>query len=237
MKLTWFGHSAFRVEFGECARPDRPVPDRQSVLQGRSEGGGGGRDACARHARPQRPLRRRGRRSARRTARCSSARPRSCDCGWRARGWRRSIRAITAARSIAAASPSRSSTRCIPPSWTSRTARSIYLGNPLGLVVKAPGEPTLYHMGDTGIFGDMALIHADPSAGDRHRADRRPLHDGRRHGGDGLPALLQVPPHHPVPLRRPSRSSTRPPDKFIREMGTDGQQGDWCRRSGRPFEV
>jgi L-ascorbate metabolism protein UlaG (beta-lactamase superfamily) len=33
-----------------------------------------------------------------------------------------------------------------------------YLGNPLGLVVKAPGEKTLYHMGDTGIFGDMALI-------------------------------------------------------------------------------
>ena len=23
---------------------------------------------------------------------------------------------------------------------------------------KAPGEPTIYHMGDTDIFGDMALI-------------------------------------------------------------------------------
>ena len=34
-----------------------------------------------------------------------------------------------------------------------------YLGNPLGLIVKAPGEPTLYHMGDTDIFGDMALIN------------------------------------------------------------------------------
>ena len=34
----------------------------------------------------------------------------------------------------------------------------IYLGNPLGLIVKADGEPTLYHMGDTDIFGDMALI-------------------------------------------------------------------------------
>lgn len=33
-----------------------------------------------------------------------------------------------------------------------------YLGNPLGLIVKAPGEPVLYHMGDTDIFGDMALI-------------------------------------------------------------------------------
>ncbi|MEM8811332.1 MAG: metal-dependent hydrolase [Pseudomonadota bacterium] len=33
------------------------------------------------------------------------------------------------------------------------------LGNPNGLVVKAEGERTLYHMGDTDIFGDMALIN------------------------------------------------------------------------------
>ena len=32
------------------------------------------------------------------------------------------------------------------------------LGNPAGLVVKAPGEPVLYHMGDTDVFGDMAII-------------------------------------------------------------------------------
>lgn len=32
------------------------------------------------------------------------------------------------------------------------------LGNPNGVILKAPGEKTLYHMGDTDIFGDMALI-------------------------------------------------------------------------------
>ena len=32
------------------------------------------------------------------------------------------------------------------------------LGNANGVVVKAPGEPTVYHMGDTDLFGDMALI-------------------------------------------------------------------------------
>lgn len=40
---------------------------------------------------------------------------------------------------------------------------SEYLGNPTGLIVKAPGEPTVWHMGDTDIFSDMALmceIHA-----------------------------------------------------------------------------
>lgn len=34
----------------------------------------------------------------------------------------------------------------------------IYLGNPCGAIVKAAGEPTVYHMGDTDIFSDMGLI-------------------------------------------------------------------------------
>jgi L-ascorbate metabolism protein UlaG (beta-lactamase superfamily) len=37
--------------------------------------------------------------------------------------------------------------------------RSIYLGNPLGVVIAAPGEKTLLHMGDTDIFLDMQLIN------------------------------------------------------------------------------
>jgi L-ascorbate metabolism protein UlaG (beta-lactamase superfamily) len=35
----------------------------------------------------------------------------------------------------------------------------VYLGNPCGAIVKAPGEPTVYHMGDTDVFGDMGLIN------------------------------------------------------------------------------
>lgn len=34
----------------------------------------------------------------------------------------------------------------------------IYLGNPCGAIIKAPGERTVYHMGDTDIFSDMSLI-------------------------------------------------------------------------------
>jgi L-ascorbate metabolism protein UlaG (beta-lactamase superfamily) len=33
------------------------------------------------------------------------------------------------------------------------------LGSANGVIVKAPGEPTVYHMGDTDIFGDMGLIN------------------------------------------------------------------------------
>ena len=40
-----------------------------------------------------------------------------------------------------------------------RDGQSIYLGSPSGLIVKADGEPTIYHMGDTDIFSDMALIN------------------------------------------------------------------------------
>lgn len=35
---------------------------------------------------------------------------------------------------------------------------TVPLGAPNGVVLKCPGEPTIYHMGDTDIFGDMALI-------------------------------------------------------------------------------
>jgi L-ascorbate metabolism protein UlaG (beta-lactamase superfamily) len=34
----------------------------------------------------------------------------------------------------------------------------IYLGNPCGVIIKAKGEPTIYHLGDTDIFSDMALL-------------------------------------------------------------------------------
>jgi L-ascorbate metabolism protein UlaG (beta-lactamase superfamily) len=35
----------------------------------------------------------------------------------------------------------------------------IYLGNPAGVVITAPNEKSLLHMGDTDIFSDMALIN------------------------------------------------------------------------------
>ena len=34
----------------------------------------------------------------------------------------------------------------------------IYLGNPCGVIIKAAGEPTVWHLGDTDIFSDMALL-------------------------------------------------------------------------------
>ena len=41
----------------------------------------------------------------------------------------------------------------------SSSDQNIPLGNPGGIIVKAPGQPTVYHMGDTDIFSDMLLIN------------------------------------------------------------------------------
>jgi len=41
----------------------------------------------------------------------------------------------------------------------SSSSGNVYLGNPCGLVVTAKEGKTLYHMGDTGIFCDMELIN------------------------------------------------------------------------------
>lgn len=40
----------------------------------------------------------------------------------------------------------------------SSSDQNIPLGNPGGIIVKAAGHPVIYHMGDTDIFSDMALI-------------------------------------------------------------------------------
>ncbi|MDQ8727558.1 metal-dependent hydrolase [Bradyrhizobium sp. LHD-71] len=43
-------------------------------------------------------------------------------------------------------------------SYGMKDGQNVYLGNPTGLVLHFPDDKTLYHMGDTDIFGDMELI-------------------------------------------------------------------------------
>jgi L-ascorbate metabolism protein UlaG (beta-lactamase superfamily) len=44
-------------------------------------------------------------------------------------------------------------------SYSGEGGANTYLGNPLGLILHFPDAPTIYHMGDTDIFSDMALIN------------------------------------------------------------------------------
>lgn len=41
----------------------------------------------------------------------------------------------------------------------SSSSNGVYLGNPCGLVIHFPDGQSIYHMGDTDMFGDMALIN------------------------------------------------------------------------------
>jgi len=77
----------------------------------------------------------------------------------------------------------------------------IYLGNPCGVIIKAKGEPTVYHLGDT----DRHLLRhgadrRDPSAENRFCTDRRSLHHESGNGGAGGEALPQSRNRRAVPL-------------------------------------
>ena len=43
-------------------------------------------------------------------------------------------------------------------SFSGEGGKNTYLGNPAGLMLHFPDAPTFYHMGDTDIFSDMGLI-------------------------------------------------------------------------------
>jgi L-ascorbate metabolism protein UlaG (beta-lactamase superfamily) len=105
-------------------------------------------------------------------------------------------------------------------SWNGSSGEVTYLGNPLGLIVTAPGEPTLYHMGDTGIFGDMALVNElyQPEIGIVPIGDRYTM--GARLAAMACKRFFKfrriVPCHYATfPILDQSA------DKFIAEMGAD----------------
>lgn len=96
-----------------------------------------------------------------------------------------------------------------------------YLGNPLGLIVKAPGEPTLYHMGDTGIFGDMALVQ------EIHEPEIGIVPIGDRFTMGGRIAAMACKRFFKFRTVIPCHYGTFPlldqtPDAFISAMGADG---------------
>ena len=49
-------------------------------------------------------------------------------------------------------------TQAVHSGSITENGRIIYLGGAAGFIVRAPGAPTIYFAGDTGIFGDMKII-------------------------------------------------------------------------------
>lgn len=112
------------------------------------------------------------------------------------------------------------------PAWHSSSSggaggSNTYLGNPAGLVLHFPGEKTLYHMGDTGIFSDMALINElhEPKVGIVPVGDRFTM--------GGAVAALACRRYFKFEAAIPCHFSTFPildqsPEKFVKGMEGSG---------------
>jgi len=113
--------------------------------------------------------------------------------------------------------------------------RTVYLGNPNGLIVTPKDGPALYHMGDTGIFGDMALINElyAPAIGIVPIGDRFTM--GAREAAHACRNFFDfrtiVPCHFGT-----FGALDQGPEKFIAAMGDLGGKVALAER-GVPFEV
>ena len=112
---------------------------------------------------------------------------------------------------------------------------SIYLGNPCGAIIKAQGEPAVYHMGDTDIFSDMALI------AEIHQPKIAMVPIGDRFTMNPVTAALAIKRFFKLDAVIPCHYGSFPiievsPDKFVAEM-----KGHATRviapDKGKPFTV
>jgi len=133
MKLTWFGHSAYRIEFAAAAGPTDVL-----LTDGHDDHLG---DSVA---------------IARATGAEVVANPEIC--GYLGSLGVEKLNPGNTGGTIQTGGFAVSFTQAHHSSSTTVDGKNLYLGNPNGLVIKAPGEPVLYHMGDTDVFGDMALV-------------------------------------------------------------------------------
>ena len=108
-------------------------------------------------------------------------------------------------------------------SGTTVDGASVYLGNPLGLIVRADGEPSVYHMGDTDIFGDMALIN------ELHEPDIGIVPVGDRFTMGAKSAAMACRRYFDFKTIVPAHYGTFPiidqtADAFVAEMGPDADK-------------
>jgi len=111
----------------------------------------------------------------------------------------------------------------------------IYLGNPCGVIIKANGEPIVWHMGDTDIFSDMALL------GEIHQPKVAMVPIGDRFTMSPVTAALAVKRFLKVDAVIPCHYGSFPiiepnADKFVAEM-----QGHATKvivpEKGKPFSL
>ncbi len=221
MKLTWFGHSAFRIEFGDCRVMIDPFLTGNPSFKGDAKKAWeGATHVLLSHGHADHMgdtvdiLKANG------AMGVGSAEV----CDWLTANGIEKINPGNHSGTVDCGGFTVSFVNALHSSSMDRDPSAlVYLGNPLGLIVIAPGEPTLYYMGDTGIFGDMALINEiyEPEIGIVPIGDRFTM------GGKIAAIACQrffkfrtiVPCHYATfPLLDQSA------DTFIAAMGADGKK-------------
>ncbi len=218
MKLTWFGHSAYRLEFGSSVVMIDPFLTGNPVFSG---------DVEAASARATHVVLTHGHADhvgdavaiAQRTGAKLVANYEICM--WLARKGLTLLDPMNSGGTTDQGEFSVTLTVAFHSSATmDENGVTHDLGLPHGVVVtpKLAGEPTVYHMGDTEVFSDMALID------ELHRPDVAIVPVGDRFTMDGRRAALAVKRFLPsvktaIPCHFGTFGLLAPtPDPFVREM-------------------
>jgi L-ascorbate metabolism protein UlaG (beta-lactamase superfamily) len=155
MEITWYGHSAFRIAFGDVVALIDPFISGPGLFKGGvSEAQKGVTHVLLTHGHDDHV--------GDAVAICKATGAQLVSsfevCMWLHSQGVTAINPGNVGGTIDCGGFTTSFTQAIHSSGAVVDGKSIYLGNPMGLVIKAKGEPVLYDMGDTEIFGDMALI-------------------------------------------------------------------------------
>ncbi len=155
MKLTWLGHSAFRLELGSSVILIDPFLTGNPSFKG---------DVAHETAKATHILLTHGHDDhvgdAAEIARRTGAQVVSNYeiCMWLSEQGATNINPGNTGGTISCGDFTVTFTQAQHSSGTVVDGKSIYLGNPNGLIINHPGAPSIYHMGDTDVFGDMKLI-------------------------------------------------------------------------------
>jgi L-ascorbate metabolism protein UlaG (beta-lactamase superfamily) len=155
MRLTWLGHSAFRLDIGKSIILIDPFLTGNRFFTGdRATATAGTTHILLSHGHDDHVG------DAVEIAKATGAQIVSNFeiCMFLARQGIENINPGNTGGSVSCGEFTVSFTQALHSSGTMKDGQAIYLGNPNGLVVKHRQAPVVYHMGDTDIFSDMALI-------------------------------------------------------------------------------